>query len=101
MIFPRTGPMHRFLKVFLVAGSLLAACAPPVLAQPQNRAPGSEAEFRLTFAPLFKRVAPAVVNIYTRRVERVAQTSPLKHDPLCSQLIGKLSPPGHARARIT
>src|SRR3546814_178615 len=100
MIFPRTGPMHRFLKVFLVAGSLLAACAPPVLAQPQSRVPGSEAEIRLTFAPLVKRVAPAVVNIYTRRVERVAQTSPLMNDPFFRQFFGNLSPQGQPRERI-
>lgn len=92
--------MHRFLKIFLVAGSLLAVFTPPLLAQPQARVPGSEAEIRLTFAPLVKRVAPAVVNIYTRRVERVAQTSPFMNDPFFRQFFGNLSPQGQPRERI-
>lgn len=92
--------MHRFLKIFVVAGGLLAVFAQPVLAQPQSRVPGSETEIRLTFAPLVKRVAPAVVNIYTRRVERVAQTSPLMNDPFFRQFFGNLSPQGQPRERI-
>ena len=53
------------------------------LDQPE-RVPASEAEIALSFAPLVKTAAPAVVNIYAQRV--VADSaSPLANDPFFSQ----------------
>ena len=53
----------------------------------QQRVPASEAETRLSFAPVVRRSAPAVVNIYATRVvaERV---SPFADDPFFSQFFG-------------
>ncbi|HEY1927677.1 MAG TPA: Do family serine endopeptidase [Caulobacteraceae bacterium] len=60
----------------LAAASCLAlpAIAQTSLPEP-TRAPASAAEMRLSFAPIVKRVAPAVVNVYSKRVVR-AQLDP-------------------------
>lgn len=54
---------------------------PTALAEAQERVPESEAEITLSFAPVVRAAAPAVVSIYARRVvaERV---SPFANDPL-------------------
>jgi Do/DeqQ family serine protease len=38
--------------------------------QPSSRAPASAGEMRLSFAPVVKKAAPAVVNVFSRRVVR-------------------------------
>ncbi|MHA7872015.1 MAG: serine protease, partial [Hyphococcus sp.] len=48
--------------------------------------PSSMAEVKLTFAPVVERAAPAVVNIYTRRV--VQQRSPFAGDPFFQRFFG-------------
>lgn len=59
----------------------------PVLAQ-DARVPASAAEVKLSFAPIVKRVTPAVVNVYaTREVE--AQVSPLYGDPFFQRFFGQ------------
>ncbi|WP_417770698.1 trypsin-like peptidase domain-containing protein, partial [Stappia sp.] len=64
------------LSVMLV---LLAAAA-PVPASAETRVPQSAEEIRLSFAPLVREAAPAVVNIYARRVV-AARRSPFADDP--------------------
>jgi Do/DeqQ family serine protease len=60
----------------LAAASCLAvpAIAQPNLPEP-TRAPTSATEMRLSFAPIVRRVAPAVVYVYSKRVVR-AQLDP-------------------------
>ena len=72
---------HRLL---IPALCLLAACSGPAtrskadslasapLPEPARRVPTDAANMRLSFAPVVKRVAPAVVNVYSRRVVRQA-----------------------------
>ena len=50
-------------------------------------APSSMAQVQLTFAPVVKRVAPAVVNVYSKSIVQ-AQANPFFNDPLFSQLFG-------------
>ncbi|HWY64452.1 MAG TPA: trypsin-like peptidase domain-containing protein, partial [Rhizomicrobium sp.] len=50
-------------------------------------APASMTQVQLTFAPVVKRVAPAVVNVYSRTVVQ-QQANPFFNDPLFSQLFG-------------
>ncbi|MEL6841479.1 MAG: serine protease, partial [Pseudomonadota bacterium] len=45
----------------------------------QERVPESQLEINLTFAPLVREAAPAVVNIYAQRV--VQSRSPFADDP--------------------
>ncbi len=63
----------------------LAALAPGAGAQ-QRRVPSSVAELQLSFAPVVKRVAPAVVNVYAARV--VENRNPFLDDPIFRQFFG-------------
>lgn len=54
-----------------------------------TQVPGSAAEITLSFAPLVKKAAPAVVNIYTRKVVQTRQVSPLFNDPFFRQFFGE------------
>src|ERR1700734_1126633 len=68
----------------------LGASQPLKLATPPARhdvQPSSMDQVHLTFAPLVKRVPPAVVNVYARSVTQV-QVNPLFHDPFFSQFFG-------------
>lgn len=68
-------------------------------AEAQTRVPESQAEITLSFAPVVKRAAPAVVNIYTRKV--VAQRmSPFRGDPFFEQFFGEVFRDLPARRRI-
>jgi Do/DeqQ family serine protease len=60
--------------------------APPV-PRALPAAPASMGQVQLTFAPVVKRVAPAVVNVYSKSVVQ-AQVNPFFNDPLFSQLFG-------------
>ncbi len=66
---------------------LIGALTSPVSAQsaPAMRAvPQSPAQVQLSFAPVVAKVAPAVVNVYSRRVVRQA----LFNDPFFQQFFG-------------
>ena len=49
--------------------------------------PQSMGQVQLTFAPVVRRVAPAVVNVYSKTVVQ-AQVNPFFNDPLFAQLFG-------------
>jgi Do/DeqQ family serine protease len=59
----------------------------PAAAAPSRVVPASMPQVQLTFAPVVKRIAPAVVNVYARSVEQVA-TNPFFANPLFAQLFG-------------
>ena len=76
-----------------IGGILAAILALGLLAPPsglaQQQVPRSMAEIRLGFVPVVKKAAPAVVNIYTRKVvER--RISPFAGDPFFERLFGDL-----------
>jgi Do/DeqQ family serine protease len=50
--------------------------------------PSSRADLTYSFAPVVKKAAPAVVNIYTRRVVQSRAISPLFNDPFFQQFFG-------------
>lgn len=60
--------------------SLILAAALTSPAAAQTRVPTSQAEIQLGFAPLVREAAPAVVNIYAKRVVAV-RSSPFAGDP--------------------
>lgn len=62
--------------------------------------PTSNAELQLSYAPLVRRTAPAVVNIYARKVVRRTFRSPLFNDPFFRRFFGEVLPPGARRERI-
>jgi Do/DeqQ family serine protease len=79
----------------LVLAIALALVAMTVQAQ---TVPNSREQIRLTFAPVVRQVAPAVVNIYTKRVVHTA-ASPLFADPFFRRFFGDV-PGGKGRDRV-
>jgi Do/DeqQ family serine protease len=79
------------IAVFVVVG-----VAPLVSAaqdrSPDRRVPSSPNELRLSYAPVVKRVAPAVVNVYAAKT--VAVRNPLFDDPIFRRFFGMPGGPG-------
>ena len=68
----------------------LLLLAAPTLAQ-SRVAPQSREQLQLSFAPVVRKTAPAVVNVYSRRTVRTA-ASPLFDDPLFRRFFGENAP---------
>src|ERR1700746_27492 len=68
----------------------------PALAE---TAPKSREAIRLSFAPIVKQAAPAVVNVFSRRVVRTSD-SPFADDPLFRRFFGNRSPFGLPQERV-
>lgn len=85
--------------LFRLIGLLLLAGAALLPATAGAKVPESRTEIQLSFAPLVKQVAPAVVNIYTRKVVQEVQRSPLFDDPFFRQFFGRRFGLGPKRKR--
>jgi len=72
--------MHRF-------AGLCVALAWLVLAPAEAQVPKSVAEAKASFAPIVKRVTPAVVNVYAARVQKGVR-NPLLDDPFFQHFFG-------------
>jgi Do/DeqQ family serine protease len=57
-----------------------------VMPLPERRVPRNQAQIQFSFAPLVKRTAPAVVNVYAEKM--VQQRSPFAGDPFFEQFFG-------------
>jgi serine protease Do len=68
------------LLACVIAGAASAVSA-EVVAQTRV-APTSRTELQLSFAPIVKRAAPAVVNVFTRKTVTARQMAPLFDDPM-------------------
>jgi serine protease Do len=80
---------RRYRPILGLACALMLTAAAPAAAEETKRAPNSRAEITLSFAPVVKKVAPAVVNIYTKRVVSRRVTSPLFDDPFFRRFFGR------------
>ena len=87
--------MMKSLIWLLVAA---AACLAPALAQ-TPAAPRSREAIRLSFAPIVRQAAPAVVNVFSRRVVRTS-ASPFADDPFFRRFFGDRSPFGLPQERV-
>jgi serine protease Do len=85
-----------FLLVFSMIGSF-ALTSP---GRAETVVPSSTAQIELSFAPIVKRVAPSVVNIYTRKVVQEQLASPFFSDPFFRQFFGDQSQFGRPRERV-
>ncbi len=73
----------------VMACFILAAMAVPISsALAKKKVPENQVQIQLSFAPLVKQAAPAVVNIYTRRVVQQVVRSPLFEDPFFRRFFG-------------
>jgi Do/DeqQ family serine protease len=83
-------------RIFRWTAMALAVCvamttagiATPSRAE-EKRVPASRAEISLSFAPVVKKVAPAVVSIYTKRVVATQPVSPFFNDPFFRRFFGR------------
>ena len=82
-------------RIGLIVAALIAV---PALAQ--DTVPTSTQQINLTFAPVVKMVAPAVVNIYTKKVVKQQALSPFFDDPFFKQFFGDQFNFGRSRERI-
>jgi serine protease Do len=86
------------LGTVLGAGLFVAGCAsaqPAIAPAPAPAAvPQSREQVALSFAPVVRQTAPAVVNIFTRRVVRERAVSPLLDDPFFRRFFGDALPQG-------
>lgn len=73
------------IRTALIA--LVLMISPPALAQSPDIVPQTPSQIKLSFAPVVKKVAPAVVNIYTKRTVTQA-VNPFASDPFFSQFFG-------------
>jgi Do/DeqQ family serine protease len=78
-------PLPRISIVFAAAISLLPLVSRDSSAQ-DRQVPNSVRQLELSFAPIVKRVAPAVVNVYAARV--VENNNPFLTDPFFRQFFG-------------
>ena len=85
--------MIRPLFCAIVAAAL---CLAPALAQ---TAPKTREAIRLSFAPIVKQAAPAVVNVFSRRVVRT-NASPFADDPFFRRFFGDRAPFGLPQERV-
>lgn len=69
-------------------------------AESQKQVPGSRGEVELSYAPVVKRVAPAVVNVYSKRVVKEQVRSPFANDPFFQQFFGNRFSFGVPRERV-
>ncbi|MEO6947029.1 MAG: DegQ family serine endoprotease [Nitrobacter sp.] len=79
--------MFRFNAFLAAALCAVVVCgsANPAAAQ-DRRVPASQAELRLSYAPIVQRVAPAVVNVYAAKM--VHNRNPLLDDPIFRRFFG-------------
>jgi len=88
--------MKRSALLFLAATMFGCAAASAQSAPPLRVTPADRAQLLYSYAPLVKRVTPAVVNVYASRVER-RPANPLFDDPFCRRVFGQR--PGGQTAR--
>lgn len=89
--------MKRVSRSFILAVSLVVGFG-GLSATAERQVPNSSQEVKLSFAPIVKRVAPAVVNVHASRVvER--RTSPIFSDPFFRRFFGDRGS-GPSRQRV-
>ncbi len=87
---------------FLALAALTALVLLPIgsSAQTVKTPPASAQQVTLSYAPIVKSAAPAVVNIYTRKLVRQRVLSPFLDDPFFQHFFGNNLPQGLTRQRL-
>ena len=93
-------------RTFLAMAALafLAIASGPATAQ-ERTAPRDASELQLSFAPIVRAAAPAVVNVYASRTVQSRPVSPFFDDPFFRRFFGGPGGapgqgPGHSRERV-
>lgn len=77
----------RVLTIGIAAALTIAALGS--VAPAGTDVPKDSAQIQLSFAPVVKKAAPAVVNIYTRKMVRARRSLPLFDDPFFRRFFGE------------
>ncbi len=85
------------LAIIMLSAVLLAFATPAVRAE--KSVPGSAAEMQMSFAPVVKRTAPAVVNVYAQRMV-ASRESRYMSDPFFRRFFGDDGSFGRPRERV-
>jgi len=85
--------MKFLLALFFMLASAGGASAADAIAAPADAAvPQTAEQVKLSYAPLVKEIAPAVVNIYTRRTVQGRVLNPFMDDPFFAPFFEQFSP---------
>lgn len=79
------------MKHLIISFAAALTLSAPIASLADMRVPGSRAEIAMGFAPVVKRAAPAVVNIYAKRVVAARQT-PFSNDPFFREFFRDFGP---------
>ncbi len=93
-------PLARTFAAFGLSLSLLVAGPLAPAAHAETAVPQSAAQIKLSFAPIVKKVAPAVVNVYASRVVAQRRISPFFNDPFFRRFFGDQGDFGQPRQRV-
>ena len=88
-----------FNRTVALLATVMFLAAPDVSVAQKRAVPASERQIELSFAPVVRKAAPAVVNIYTKRIVKQRGTSPFFDDPFFRRFFGE-SPFGGPRERM-
>ncbi len=86
-------------RIIIILLVLLIGPTGPVMAQ-ESAVPASREEVKLSFAPVVRKVSPAVVNIYTKRVVARRSGHPFLDDPFFGELFGNQGFGGRMRRQV-
>ncbi len=92
--------MKRLIALIVAVAVGGVALAVSVSAQAVKVPPISAQQVTLSYAPVVKRAAPAVVNIYTKKTVRQRIISPFFDDPFFQHFFGGAGPQGLMRERL-
>lgn len=92
--------MVRVIVAIAVIALPLAGLGAGAAVAQKRAVPSGGAEIQLSFAPIVRKVGPAVVNIYTKRVVQQRPASPFFDDPFFRRFFGESSPFGGSRQRM-
>ncbi len=93
--------MRLLACILLVLLALAPAFAMAAAANPAAEIPQSRAQIQLSFAPVVKKAAPAVVNIYASKKVRVQEASPFLNDPFFGQFFNHFALPGRTKEQVS
>lgn len=79
--------MKSAIRLFCVSSMILVA-SQTMASVVSTQLPTSMQQIELSFAPLVKQAAPAVVNIYSTRKIRIREVSPFLNDPVFRHFFG-------------
>jgi Do/DeqQ family serine protease len=84
----RTMPArNRFMRLRALVALIALASLPSLAQAAEKTVPQSRTEVTFSFAPVVKKAAPAVVNVYASRTDRT-QRNPLFDDPIFRHFFG-------------